>query len=259
MKDTFDRIVPPKDNKWVRMREWMVPSKRSSSTVTRTVGVGAATTAALVAYSQLIRPWQRTWGASEAETKRTLPGDDLLENPTYTATRVITIQADREVIWPVLLEVGHWRGHLYADEDLVASPGTSGDGARIEESQFCHLDRQDAVGFGPAPWVGRWHRMRVVEMIPRRALVFGSMDETLLSDNGEGARLGTWAFVLAPIKPSMTRLLVRTRSRPVWAMRPAVEAYDPVAFLAERNLLLKIRQIAETKHRDEPERVRAPV
>lgn len=256
--DAIDRLAPPKDHEWVRMREWMVPSKRSASTLARTVGVGAATTAALVAYSQFVRPWQRTWGASDAETKRTLPGDDLLSNPTYATTRAITIKADPDVIWPVLLELGHWRGHLYAEEDLTASLGTSGDGARIEEAQFRHLEREDAVGFGPAPWVGRWNRMRVVEMIPRRALVFGSMDETLVSDNEADARLGTWAFILSPIKPGMTRLLVRTRSRPSWALRPAVEAYDPVAFLAERNLLLTIQHVAETKRPEDSERVRMP-
>jgi len=255
--DAIERVAPPPDPEWVRVREWMIPSSNVASTPARTVGMGVATAVALLAYHQLARPWHRTWGASEDEVKASLPGDELVAHPTYTATRAITVYAAPENIWPVLLALGHSRGHLYADDELEAAFGREADGTDGEGLSRRRLPRIDAVRTGPPTWIGRWHRMRVVEMIPRRALVFGSMDETMASHDDTDAQVGTWAFVLRPVRGSATRLLIRTRSRPSWARRPLVEAYDPISFLAERNLLMAIRRAAESAARTS--RTRAPV
>jgi hypothetical protein len=41
----------------------------------------------------LARPWISTWGATEAEATRTLPGDELVLDPTSTSTLAVTIDA----------------------------------------------------------------------------------------------------------------------------------------------------------------------
>ena len=63
-----------------------------------------AITLAALAYLRVLRPWQLTWGATQDEVDRALPGDDLVERPTLCATRAITIAAPAERIFPWLVQ-----------------------------------------------------------------------------------------------------------------------------------------------------------
>jgi hypothetical protein len=65
---------------------------------------------AVVLYLRLFRPWQLRWGATDTEVNRSLPGDDLLDKPTFNATRAITIDARPENVWSWLVQVGVKRG-----------------------------------------------------------------------------------------------------------------------------------------------------
>src|SRR5215203_5218356 len=38
-------------------------------------------------YLLVIRPWHLRWGATEDETRRTLPGDELVPQPAWESTR----------------------------------------------------------------------------------------------------------------------------------------------------------------------------
>ena len=42
------------------------------------------------------RPWALTWGSTDEEIARPMPGDGVLERPTFNATRAITIEATPE-------------------------------------------------------------------------------------------------------------------------------------------------------------------
>ncbi|MGB2990198.1 MAG: hypothetical protein WBC98_09585 [Candidatus Zixiibacteriota bacterium] len=39
------------------------------------------------------RPWAINWGATDDEINRSMPGDEMVQNPTFNATRVVTIKA----------------------------------------------------------------------------------------------------------------------------------------------------------------------
>ncbi len=39
------------------------------------------------------RPWQMNWGATEEEVNRPLPGDGIVEHPSFKATRAVSIEA----------------------------------------------------------------------------------------------------------------------------------------------------------------------
>ncbi len=45
------------------------------------------------AYLLWARPYQLRWGATDEEMQRQMPGDELISNPRYLATRAITIEA----------------------------------------------------------------------------------------------------------------------------------------------------------------------
>ena len=65
-----------------------------------TLGVAAG------AYLRFIRPWQLRWGATDEEVARAMSGDDVVKQPTFNATRAVTIQARPEEIWPWLVQMG---------------------------------------------------------------------------------------------------------------------------------------------------------
>ena len=57
-------------------------------------------------YLRVIRPWQLRWGATDEEVARAMSGDDVVKQPTFNATRAVTIQARPEEIWPWLVQIG---------------------------------------------------------------------------------------------------------------------------------------------------------
>ena len=67
----------------------------------------------LAAYRRWIQPWQHRWGATDAEVRRAMPGDDLIPDAAST-TRAITIAAPAEQVWPWLVQLGYGRGGWYS-------------------------------------------------------------------------------------------------------------------------------------------------
>jgi hypothetical protein len=69
-------------------------------------GAAAATTAALVLALRLYRPWQLRWGSTDEEVHSALPGDEVVPDPTFAATRAITVDAPPERVWPWITHMG---------------------------------------------------------------------------------------------------------------------------------------------------------
>jgi hypothetical protein len=74
---------------------------------------------------------------------------------------------------------------------------------------------------------------------PQRALVLGHVNDTFAALTAGHAR-STWAFILQPVAPDATRLLVRCRGRSLMA-----RLQGPVQFVMQRKMLLGIKQRAE--------------
>ena len=87
----------------------------------RTTFVLALLTAA-VASARFVRPWQLAWGATPAEVSRALPSDDLVPDPTFNATRAITLDAPPAQVWPWLVQMGLTRAGWYS-YDLLDNLG----------------------------------------------------------------------------------------------------------------------------------------
>ena len=54
----------------------------------------------------LYRHWHLRWGATDAEVAAAMPGDELVPDPSFSATRAITIQAPPELVWPWIVQLG---------------------------------------------------------------------------------------------------------------------------------------------------------
>src|SRR3974390_993506 len=201
------------------------------------IGAIAAAGAALAAGLEVAtyprwRQWCLSWGATDEEVARTLPGDDLLAGPDIVSTRAVRIGAPAGDIWPWLVQMGPGRGGAYTYdwiENLFGLGMHSADGIL---PQFQDLKVGDAQRLGKRGAV-----LRVSVLEPERALV-------MRSDDGNWI----WAFMLAP-EGTGTRLISRNRIAVPGAPRAvrALNTYlmEPGSLIMERKMLLGIKQRAE--------------
>lgn len=142
--------------------------------------VGLVTAAVVIAtYVIVVGPWQRRWGASEEELRRSMPGDDLLRPSAPSTTRAITIDAPPEAVFPWLLQIGYGRGGWYS-YDWIDNDGRPSADRIIPEFQDLHVGQMIAMlpGYGP----------RVQSFDPGRYLLAGDAEE------------GTWCLALEPVE-----------------------------------------------------------
>jgi hypothetical protein len=65
-----------------------------------------AAVAATVVYLSFVRPLQMRWGASDTELAIPLPGDRVIGNATFVATRAVTIDAPPSRVWSAIVRMG---------------------------------------------------------------------------------------------------------------------------------------------------------
>lgn len=200
-------------------------------------GLGAVAIGAALLTSPLSRPWYSQWGATQAEVEMSLPGDDLVPDPTLASTRAITIYASPPTIWPWLVQMGQGRGGLYSYQRLENLIGCNIQNAESILPQHQRLSVGDKIGISPDM------AFNVAAIEPEQALVLrGDMPS-----NGKPTTW-IWAFVLQPINKKSTRLILRSRLRCartfsnmlIWRIFT-----DPIAFNMERKMLQGIKIRAE--------------
>jgi hypothetical protein len=195
------------------------------------IGVGLAVLGAVAfgVYLRFIRPWQLRWGATDEEVACAMPGDDVVQSPTFNATRAVTIQARPEEIWPWLVQIGCKRAGWYS-YDWIDNLGIPSANRIVPELQ--HLEVGDLIPFSPDGKQGMW-----VKAFERNRWV-------LWWDKKGDA---TWYWGLYPFEESHTRLITRNRVRYTWRL-PWVLYYlleDVGDIVMMRKCLLGIKRRAE--------------
>lgn len=188
-------------------------------------------TAFLVAFVGLVaffysvyRPWQLSWGATADEVTRPMVGDGLVKNPTFNATRAVTINAAAERIWPWIVQMGYKRAGFYS-WDILDNDG-------IPSAERIIPEYQD-LKVGDLVPLSKETDAEVVDMEPnsRLLLVFQS-----------GGTV-TWAWGLYKIDAERTRLVTRLRWRPTSVVSQF--ALDAFEIIMMRKCLLGIKRRAE--------------
>lgn len=183
--------------------------------------VGAGIAAIGWATYTRVRQVRATWGVDPEEALKALPGDDLVELPSSTDTRGITIEASTELVWPWLVQMGYGRGGWYSIDQLdMRGPSAT----RIVDA-WQGLALGDVVPTHP----GGGFAVKAIE--PGRALVlYGDTATMQPLDTADATAVpaglaasgafmsatpqdfaATWTFVLEPLGPQRTRLIERVR------------------------------------------------
>jgi hypothetical protein len=207
--------------------------------------VGGGQIAVTVLGAPVLRRWYQRWGATEAEARRTLPGDDLVPDPDLTSTRAVDVAAPPEAVWPWLVQIGHGRGGLYsfdALENLVGCDLHSADEILPEHQ---HLEVGDLVRAGPDGYPA-WC---VVQCDPPTTLVLAGVAPGGGGAAGppdlEGTR-SIWQWSLTSSGNGRgTRLISRTRTAFPRSTSVLWHLLEPVTFVMERRMLLGLRDRAE--------------
>ena len=190
---------------------------------------------AAFAYVRYGRPWQLTWGATPAEVLRALPGDELVERPTFNATRAITIAASPEEIWPWLVQVGVTRAGWYSYDVLDNFMRPSADRI-VPELQA--LAPGDVMGMSPDGKQG----IKVHALDPPTTMIWATLPDT------------TWVWQLDAQRDGATRLLTRVRARYRW-LSPSI-AFSMLLEFADiwmlRKMLFNLRDRAESHPMTDP-------
>jgi len=200
----------------------------------RVIAVAAA---GVVAVKVALRPRLLHWGATAGERSALLPGDDLLPSADLVATRVITVGAPPQEVWPWVAQMGQGRGGLYSYDALENLVG-------------CDMHSADEI-------VAAWQDIQVGDefrLHPDVALVVAAVEpERALVVQG-GVPMGdspapydfTWAFVLRAAPGGTTRVVARERYhyRTPWAPL-IVEPVSVASFVMTERMLRGIRDRAE--------------
>jgi len=216
---------------------------------------GAAFMALTFTISPLLKPWYRSWGATDVEIHVKLPGDDLVPNPRMVSTRAITIQAPTAQVWPLLLQFGLKRGGWYS-YDLLEAIGGAADFVGGHSAKRIIPELQN-LKIGDKIWMHKKIMPLAVTAIEsERALVFLTRVNIQTKAYFElGDKMpeqyvnSSWVFFLNNTSKKTTRLIVRSRLdyNPNILNEIAWRVFtDPISFVMERKMLLNIKRIAET-------------
>lgn len=202
---------------------------KGRSTGLKMVGVAMAVGGATAAYLLYLRPWQLRWGATDEEVERSMPGDEIVERPTFDATRAVTIRARPEEIWPWIVQIGVTRAGWYS-YDLLDNLGRPSAWTILPQFQDSKIG--DVVPMSPdgkqGPYVKDFERERWM----------------LWWDGKDGM---SWAWGLYPVDEACTRLITRVRLHYDWRS-PSI-LFDMLVEFADiimmRKCMLGIKERAE--------------
>jgi hypothetical protein len=188
------------------------------------------------AYLLVIRPWHLTWGATDEEVRRPMPGDGIHANPSFNGTRAVTVEAGPEHIWPWLVQMGYRRAGFYSYDRLDNDGIPSAD--RII-SEYQSLKVGDRVPMAASAYA------EVLEMDPPYSMLW------VFQGKGQWEN-ATWAWGLYEEDAGQTRLVSRLRVSYKWA-RPSIVPMlitDVVELVMMRECLLGIKRRAERLARE---------
>lgn len=202
----------------------------------------------LLGFFALVRPWYSSWGADAALASAYLPGDALLWQGAPRETRAIAIRAPAAAVWPWVAQIGQDRAGFYSYEILENLVGSEMRSLDYLVPALQRWQVGDKLWMFPPRKLGGIGQAPLAIYEPGHALVFYTRRTgTGLDDPPDG----TWAFVVEPIDPATSRLMMRARARGSLGLLGAAfnrGIFEPVHFAMERKMMEGIKARAEERH-----------
>jgi len=178
----------------------------------------------MVLFQWVYRPWNLTWGATKEEVNRHLPGDDIVESPSFITTRTISIDASPEDIWSWIIQIGYKRAGFYS-YDVLDNDGIPSAVHIIPKYQDLRVGDRIPLSENSA--------VNVIMLEPPKYLLLGSQSESF-----------TWLWSLNEIDQEQTRLITRIHHR---IDSPFMNfMWEGFEFVMMRKCMLGIKQRAES-------------
>ncbi len=201
-----------------------------------------------LAYHFALRGWCLRWGTTAAESRATLPGDDLFPVYAGEATHAITIQAPPQKVWPWLMQIGQDRSGFYSYSFLENLVGC--DMPKVEHlvPEWKPRAVGETVWFVTPRHFGGQGRMIAAIVEPQRSFVMVSPKDWERLQAGKTAQEGFWSFTLEPFGDGQSRLIARARGAtpPTLASRAVGRLFwEPMHFIMEQKMLRTIRDLSE--------------
>jgi hypothetical protein len=206
----------------------------SAPALLRSRGVALGSIGAAMLYWVVLRRPILNWGATPAEARSGLPGDELLEDADGVATRAITIDAPPVAVWPWIAQMGPSpRGGAYTYDWIENLLGLDMHSVDAVLPEYQHPQVGETLGYGK-------NRMRFERVEPQRVLATRSEDGNWV-----------WTFVLTE-QEGRTRLISRNRFRlPSLVAKIGMIPMEPASLVMERKMLRGIKQRAESLAADQ--------
>lgn len=212
---------------------------------------GAVRIMGTIVLRPIVRRAYSRWGATDAEVKRPLPGDERVRS-RVTTDAAITIKAKAADIWPWIAQLGQERGGMYSYELLENLIG-----CKMRNTD--HIDPAwemkvgDLMRMGPPGYpvdqvvaLERGHWLLMAGADPKTGQV------APLPQPGQTNYVNaTWLLYLDERPDGTTRLISRNRldyeprtfgSKLIWEVFT-----DPIGCVMSRKMLLTIKRLVETK------------
>jgi hypothetical protein len=214
----------------------------------KSVITSACAIAGAAGYIVWMRPRHLRWGATERERRRVWAGDEFMPEPVIQSTRVTTIHASSDRVWPWLAQLGQDRGGFYSYTSLENLIGAEMQNADRIHPEWQQREVGEKVWLGtPARYDGKAYLV-VARWIPERALVLVAPPDWERIGEGKQAEHTVWSFILEPVDGKSCRLIARSLGGPGFSFGEKVANYvfwEPAHFVMERAMLLGIKQRAE--------------
>ncbi|HMK92330.1 MAG TPA: hypothetical protein VK576_04965 [Thermoleophilia bacterium] len=172
------------------------------------------------------------WGATDAEVAGEMPGDALVPEASFCATRAITIDAAPGAVWPWLAQLGFGRAGFYSYDlfDNAARPSAT---AILPEFQ----DPQVGDWVPMASKVNETTAFKIAGLVPAEWMLWVKPNST-------------WSWKLVALEGGRTRLITRLKQYNDWsASAPmaimTVVLFEVGDFPMMRRLLLGVKARAE--------------
>ena len=181
----------------------------------------------------------RTSGSTKDERHRSLPGDELIRDPTLVTNHARTLAASPEAVWPWLTQVGWHRGGWYTPRwvDRLLFPDNWPSADHLVPSLQKELVPGDVIPDGPP---GTASFEVVVARAPHHLVLHSTSHVPQSWQDNVGARIDwCWTFSLDDAPNGGTRMLIRNRARtsPWWLTAAYVGVLVPADHLMANGML----------------------